>query len=125
MKTYYYQLNEENKIVWLSEIDQLYAIDKTITSPTIELDSIEGIEMGHDKIINGKIVKHIFDNIPVELQPEEELQQIQQWFLSTDWIPNKIIREEWTKEDSRWIEYVQTSLQKRIRIDEINIILNK
>lgn len=78
MKTYYYQLNEENKIVWLSEIDQLYAIDKTITSPTIELDSIEGIEMGHDKIINGKIVKHIFDNIPVELQPEEELQQIQQ-----------------------------------------------
>jgi hypothetical protein len=84
MKTYYYELNQENQIVWINEIDQLHAIDKTIISPTIELESIENIEMGHDKIIDGKIVKHIFDNIPVQLAPEEELQQIQQWFLSTD-----------------------------------------
>jgi hypothetical protein len=125
MKTFYYEIDEDNRIVWIDEVNRANGVEPEIISFTIELESIEDIQIWHDKIINGKIVKHIFDNIPVQWEPEEELQQIQQWFLSTDWIPNKIIREEWTKEDPRWIEYVETSLQKRTRMDEINLILNK
>ena len=53
----------------------------------------------------------------------QELNEIQEWFLQNDWKPNKIIREEWTKEDPRWIEYLQESAAKRSRMDQINFIL--
>lgn len=123
MKTFYYELNEENRILWIDEVDRLNAIDTEIISPKIKLNSIEDINIWHDKIIDGKIVSYIFENKPVELQPQEELEEIQNWFRENDWIPNKIVTGEWESTDPRWIEYLSERADKRERQDELTFLL--
>jgi len=59
----------------------------------------------------------IIDNLSIELS------NIQNWFLENDWIPNKIVRKEWTEQDLRWIHYVNQCQIKRTRQDEIKNIL--
>jgi len=61
--------------------------------------------------------QRIIDNLSIELS------DIQNWFLENDWIPNKIIRKEWTEQDSRWIDYINQCQIKRTRQDEIKNIL--
>ena len=125
MKTFYYEINEDNQIIWIDEVDRLNAIDPDIVSPTIELETIEGIETGYDKIVKGKLVKHQFTNEPVVLQPQEELLFIQQWFIENDWIPNKILTGEWTTDDTRWKLYLNERFMKRKRQDEIKELLGE
>ena len=119
MKTFYYELNEDNQIIWIDEVDRLNAIDPDIVSPTIKLETIEGIESNYDKIVKGKIVKHQFTNEPVVLQPQEELLFIQQWFIENDWIPNKVITGEWEITDERWLNYLNERAEKRARQDKL------
>jgi len=52
-----------------------------------------------------------------------ELEMIRLWFAKTDYIPHKVVTEEWTNTDPRFIEYKQERNAKRIRQDELNKII--
>jgi hypothetical protein len=124
MKTFYYELNEDNRILWIDEVDRLNMIDSTIVSPTIKLETIEHINIWWDKIINGKFVQGDFEELDTSEQDlKAELLFIQQWFIDNDWIPNKIITGEWETTDPRWIEYLSERQIKRTRQDEIKNFL--
>ena len=118
MKTFYYELNEDNRILWIDEVDRLNAIDPEITSPTIELESIDDVIIWQQGIVDGNIVDMF-------VEPEDtvdafaELQFIQDWFQSTDWIPNKILTGEWELTDERWLQYLEERKVKRNRQDEL------
>ena len=58
-------------------------------------------------------------------QAEKELQEIKEWFISTDWIPNKVITGEWEETDKRWITYLADRKVYRHRQDEINELLGE
>lgn len=49
-----------------------------------------------------------------------QLKRIQQWFKSTDWIPNKIVTGEWTTDDKRWKDYLEKRTHYRKKQDELN-----
>jgi hypothetical protein len=121
MKTYYYELDSDNRILWISEENQRE------DSPTIELESIEDINVWWDKLIDGKIVKA---NLESENEFDKEglkaeLVYIQQWFKENDWKPNKIITGEWVSDDVRWKSYLLERQVKRTRQDEINELLGE
>jgi hypothetical protein len=124
MKTFYYKLNEDNRILWIDEVDRLNEIDSEITSPTVELESIEHINVWWDRIIDGKFVHETFEGVDTtENELKAELTGIQQWFINNDWIPNKVITGEWTTDDSRWLDYLAERKIKRTRQDEIKNFL--
>ena len=52
-----------------------------------------------------------------------ELKEIQEWFLSTDYIPNKVVVGEWEVTDERFVNYRAERQAKRTRQDEINSLL--
>lgn len=52
-----------------------------------------------------------------------ELKEIQEWFLSTDYIPNKVVVGEWEVTDERFVNYRAERQAKRARQDEINSLL--
>lgn len=52
-----------------------------------------------------------------------ELKEINEWFLSTDYIPNKVLVGEWEKDDPRFVEYCEKRKKMRARQDEIHVAL--
>jgi hypothetical protein len=48
-----------------------------------------------------------------------EQQEILKWFQDNDWIINKAFLGEWTKEDPRWLLYLQERQFKRNRLDNL------
>lgn len=52
-----------------------------------------------------------------------ELREIKRWFSSTDWMNNKIVTGEWTKENEKYVAYLEERAIKRARQDEINNML--
>ena len=124
MKTFYYEVNEDNRIIWVDEVDRLNLIDPEITSPTIELESIEDVMIWNQGIVDGEIVD-MFEDLDVDKTEEyqAELQHIQDWFKSTDWMVNKIIIGEWTENDKRWTDYLKERKAKRERQDELKALL--
>jgi len=48
-----------------------------------------------------------------------EQQEILKWLIDHDWIVNKVVLGEWTKEDPRWLKYLEERKIKRNRLDEI------
>ena len=52
-----------------------------------------------------------------------ELKEIRDWFVSTDYIPNKVIVGEWTTDDPRFIAYCEERKKIRARQDEIKKLL--
>jgi len=126
MKTFYYEINEDNQIIWIDEVDRLNAIDPDIVSPTIELETIEHINIWWDKIIDGELVQGNFEEVDTtEEDLKAELIGIQQWFIDNDWIPNKVITREWEEDDERWITYLADRRIYRHRQDEINELLGE
>jgi hypothetical protein len=124
MKTYYYELNEDNRILWIDEVDKLNMVDPEIISPSVELESIDHINVWWDKIIGGEFVHETFEGIDTTQDDlKAELTGIQQWFVDNDWKPNKIITDEWTTDDPRWIQYLSEREIKRARQDEINALM--
>lgn len=74
------------------------------------------------KLVDGKIETfEIFDKKPLEL----ELLEIYRWFVDNDYIPNKIITNEWTTDDARWKLYLNERFMKRKRQDELNALLGE
>ena len=52
-----------------------------------------------------------------------EQQEILKWLADNDWKVNKVVVGEWTKEDPRWLEYLQERQVKRKRLEEIENVL--
>lgn len=53
------------------------------------------------------------------LQEKIEIKQIEEWFAKTDYLPNKIVRGEWSEDDPRWIDYKKTAKAKAERLEEL------
>lgn len=70
---------------------------------------------------NNKFVKTTIFKEQFELGIE--LDEILQWFRTTDWIPNKILVGEWETTDPRWTTYLEERAVKRARRDEILALL--
>jgi hypothetical protein len=45
MKTFYYEIDEDNRIVWIDEVNRANGVEPEIISFTIELESIEDIQI--------------------------------------------------------------------------------
>ncbi len=54
----------------------------------------------------------------------EELAQIDVWFTSTDYIPNKVIVGEWSEDDERFVKYKAERAKKRARRDELETFIH-
>ena len=52
-----------------------------------------------------------------------ELKEIREWFLSTDYIPNKVLVGEWSLDDPRFTAYCEKRKQMRARHDEVKELL--
>lgn len=75
------------------------------------------------RVVDGKLELQQYGEIPFKELYEQELLEIQNWFLSTDYIPNKIITGEWLTTDPRWLSYMSERTIKRARQDELNLLL--
>jgi len=69
--------------------------------------------------INGKLVYKNLDAIAEKQKLEKEQADIMQWLADNDWKVNKVVVGEWSKEDPRWISYLQERQIKRSRLQEI------
>ena len=52
------------------------------------------------------------------------LKDIDNWFNSTDWIPNKIVTGEWDRSDKRWLDYLIEREKKRKIQDKLKAIIS-
>lgn len=77
------------------------------------------------RVVNGTLVEENYEKIPAKEIYIEELQEIEVWFASTDYIPNKIVTNEWDKTDPRWVAYITERLVKRARRDELLQLLEE
>lgn len=109
---YPYDIPVEDETRFIEVDEDLYS--KTLSCPTHK----------SWRVVNNVLVIEDYEETPIEEILQLELQEIKRWLRQNDWIPNKIIREEWTKEDPRWIEYKEQCQIKRTRQDEIENILN-
>lgn len=101
----------------------------------IEIDTNEKIIIGITKYDpstnsiyneNNLIKKHEVkkNSIRVINGAKKELQEIENWFKSTDWIPNKIIVGEWDVDDKRFLDYKLERVKYRLKQDELKEIIN-
>lgn len=124
MKTFYYELNEDNRILWIDEVDRLNAIDPKITSPTIELKSIDDVMIWQQGIVDGNIVDMF-------VEPEDtfdtfaELQFIQDWLQQNDYKINKHALGEYSDTDERWTSYLEERKEKLLRYNELELLLEE
>jgi hypothetical protein len=72
---------------------------------------------------NGKVVYKGLEQIKQKQALEKEQADILQWLADNDWKVNKLVVGEWTKEDQRWIDYLNERQVKRNRLDEIESML--
>jgi len=72
---------------------------------------------------NGKIVYKNLEAIKQRQSLEKEQADILQWLADNDWKVNKFVVGEWTKEDPRWIEYLNQRQIKRNRLEQIESVL--
>lgn len=73
--------------------------------------------------INGKLVYKDLEKIKLKQELEKEQADIMQWLADNDWKVNKVVVGEWSKEDPRWISYLQERQIKRKRLEEIENVL--
>lgn len=102
-------VTDENRFI---EVDD-DTFQNTLTNP------------GHTswRVVNGILEIQQYEEIPQEELLQQELMEIDMWFASTDYIPNKVIVDEWEPTDPRFIEYKQERLIKRNRRDYIISVL--
>ena len=113
MKTFYYQLDENKRLVWIDEVERIEG------SPSIELNSIEDVQPFYDTVKDGKIVRVQELQYDDTQDYEVELMFIRNWLKENDWIPNKIVTGEWSQDDKRWKDYLKERTIKRARQDEL------
>ena len=112
-------ISEENNILTFTIVPTDTTIDIDVSDSKFQEMTENGY--GNYKYENGKII-YRQDNID-KASLYEELIEIKQWFSINDYIPNKIITNEWETTDQRWIDYLSGRTIKRNRQDEINNLL--
>jgi hypothetical protein len=63
-----------------------------------------------------------FNLTPTQLRTREVMDkiiQIKAWFSKTDYYVNKIIRGEWTKENPKWVAYVEETKVKSVELEKL------
>jgi hypothetical protein len=94
-------------------------------SLTIEIpkENFRSIICGFHGLKSGKIVEIGFTTEEKAIQYNHNLthekKDILQWLADNDWKVNKVVVGEWTKEDQRWIDYLNERQEKRNRLDQI------
>ncbi len=94
-------------------------------SPTIDIDKSElgNIVCGFHGLVNGRIVEIGFTEEEKQSllnhNITHEKESILKWLADNDWKVNKIVVGEWTKEDPRWLSYLEERQIKRNRLDEL------
>lgn len=90
------------------------------------IEDEDNIPEGWVQISDEEVEQELF-NIAVSQQDKEqlefELNGIRQWYLDTDYIPNKILTGEWELDDQRWVNYKAERLVKRNRKDYLENLL--
>lgn len=111
--------------LWLEETKINGIYNRKFSDRQVEVDLTE-TELNYLKAnslgayyINGKIVYKDLDKIAIRQNLEREQADILQWLADNDWKVNKVVVGEWTKEDPRWLEYLQERQIKRKRLEEI------
>ena len=101
------------------EDENLYLeVDDTTYQMTLSVETFKAW-----KVENGQLVVRQKESVPSKILYEQEFQEIQEWFVATDYIPNKIITGEWELTDPRWINYKTERIAKRARQDELKSLL--
>jgi hypothetical protein len=124
MKEYYYSLDEFNRFTEIHEITEENREELSYyLLGEFDENDVANIVLCETGLVNNQI-KYIGEQEVEKKQREEytlvvELKEIKEWFLSTDWIPNKIITGEWTNNDKRWTTYLKERTAKRKRQDEL------
>jgi hypothetical protein len=97
--------------------------------PTIEIqkENFRSIICGFHGLKSGKIIEIGFTTEEKAIQYNHNLshekKDILQWLADNDWKVNKVVVQEWSKEDPRWIEYLNERSLKRRRLEEIEGLL--
>lgn len=75
--------------------------------------------------INGQFVfNDSYATKQIEIESAKiELAEIKKWFDDTDYIPLKVIRGNWSANDTRYIEYCAEYNHKKARKDTLELIL--
>lgn len=128
MKEYYYFLDEFNRFTEIHEITEENREELSYyLLGEFDEKHVANIVLCETGLVNNQI-EYIGEQEVEKKQREEytlvvELKEIKEWFLSTDWIPNKIITGEWEETDPRWIDYLSERADKRERQDELTFLL--
>jgi hypothetical protein len=121
LKKYYYELNHENRILWINEKDL------TENSNYIELENLDNIEVWYNGIINNQVVvieELKYDTTSVEA-PAQEMKSILKWLLDNDYKINKHTLGEYSDSDERWTTYLIERQLKLSRYNELENIINQ
>jgi hypothetical protein len=121
LKKYYYELNSENRILW---IDQKELRENSFY---IELESLDGIEVWYNGIVDSKIVvieELKYDSIITETYAEE-IKSILKWLSDNDYKINKHILGEYSDNDERWVNYLTERQVKLSRYNQLEVLMNQ
>lgn len=62
----------------------------------------------------------IIETVPeVEITKEDRLRELSNWLSDNDWKINKVFLGEWSTDDPRWLEYLETRAAVRAEQDEL------
>lgn len=62
----------------------------------------------------------IIEMVPeVEITKEDRLRELSNWLSDNDWKINKVFLGEWSTDDPRWLEYLETRAAVRAEQDEL------
>lgn len=75
------------------------------------------------KVENGNLINTQYEPDPGIYAAQDELMEIENWFLQNDYKANKVMVGEWELDDPRFIAYKQERVIKRARQDELNELL--
>lgn len=105
------------------------ALVRQHNAQVIEIDQV-----GYDCMLEMKFSDLVLDEfgvyklddynaLLVKCELRKEMQEIDKWFVSTDYIPMKIVRENWLRTDERYIAYANEYNIKHARKEEILALL--
>jgi hypothetical protein len=62
----------------------------------------------------------IIETVPeVEITKEDRLRELSNWLSDNDWKINKVFLGEWSTDDPRWLDYLETRAAVRAEQDEL------
>jgi hypothetical protein len=110
-----YILDENNKVIGL----QSYPFDES--KPYIEIDSIDSVHLGMDKIIDGELIvdEVAFESLQKSNQRTARISDLKKHLADTDYIAIKFAEGELTAD-----EFAPIKAQRKLWREEINTLEN-